>query len=54
VDELIAWLSRRQREPERVCLVHGEYEVQQEFASRLMEEFGWQPIIPDLGDTIRA
>jgi metallo-beta-lactamase family protein len=52
VDELLAWLGRREREPETVCLVHGEYQVQQEFASRLTEEFGWQPMIPDLGDTI--
>jgi metallo-beta-lactamase family protein len=53
VDEMIVWLSRREREPETVCLIHGEYSVQQEFAERLWEEFGWKPKIPDLGDSIQ-
>jgi metallo-beta-lactamase family protein len=52
VDELILWMSRRERDPETVCLIHGEYSVQQEFAARLEEEFGWRPTIPDLGDTL--
>jgi metallo-beta-lactamase family protein len=54
VDELVVWLSQRERDPETVCLTHGEYDVQQQFAARLTEEFGWQPTIPDLGDTIRV
>jgi metallo-beta-lactamase family protein len=53
-DELVLWLSRRQRDPDRVFLIHGEYTVQRDFAARLAEEFGWQVIIPDLGDSIRA
>jgi len=53
-DELIMWLSRREKDPSTVCVIHGEYDVQQEFATRLSEEFGWQPIIPDLGDTIQV
>jgi metallo-beta-lactamase family protein len=51
--ELVVWLSQRQRDPERVILVHGEYTVQKEFAGRLAEELGWQTEIPDLGDSIR-
>jgi metallo-beta-lactamase family protein len=51
-DELIAWLTHRGSEPATVCVVHGEYEVQQAFAARLAEEFGWRPQIPDLGDVI--
>ena len=50
--ELMIWMERRERDPEQVVLVHGEYEVQQAFAERLKEEFGWEPVIPDLGDTI--
>jgi predicted metal-dependent RNase len=46
------WLGRREREPERVVLIHGEYEAQQAFAERLQEEFGWEPSIPEIGDTI--
>jgi hypothetical protein len=33
-------------------LIHGEYDAQQAFAERLKEEFGWEPEIPELGDTI--
>jgi metallo-beta-lactamase family protein len=53
-DELVLWLSRRRRDPERVYLIHGEYPVQQEFAARLNKEFGWAPEIPELGETIRV
>ncbi len=54
VDELVVWLSRKERDPETVCLIHGEYDVQQRFAARLSEEFGWEPRIPDLGDVVRV
>ena len=50
--ELMIWLDRRQREPERVVLIHGEYEAQQALAERLQEELGWDPSIPDLGETL--
>jgi metallo-beta-lactamase family protein len=46
------WLDRRKREPERVVLIHGEYEAQQALAERLREELGWDPSIPDLGETL--
>ncbi len=54
VDELVAWMSQREQDPETVCLIHGEYDVQQRFAARLSEEFGWEPRIPDLGDVVRV
>jgi metallo-beta-lactamase family protein len=50
--EMAVWLSHRQREPEQVVLIHGEYVAQQAFADRLREEFGWEPVIPELGDSI--
>jgi len=50
--ELTVWLSRREKEPEAVYLIHGEYEAQQAFAVRLNEEFGWEPKIPELGETL--
>jgi metallo-beta-lactamase family protein len=51
--ELMVWLSQRERDPERVVLVHGEYTVQKEFAARVAEELGWQTEIPELGETLR-
>ena len=50
--ELMVWLGQRERDPERVVLVHGEYEAQQALAERLKDEYGWEPEIPELGDTI--
>jgi len=49
--ELTVWLSRREREPEAVYLIHGEYEAQQALAARLNETFGWTPEIPELGES---
>jgi metallo-beta-lactamase family protein len=50
--ELLVWLGRREREPEKVVLIHGEYEAQQAFAERLHDEFGWESSIPEIGDAI--
>ena len=50
--ELLLWLGRREREPEKVVLIHGEYDAQQAFAERLKEEFDWDPVIPELGDSL--
>ncbi len=50
--ELMVWLSQRQREPEKVVLIHGEYDAQQALATRLSDEFGWKPVIPELGGTL--
>ncbi len=54
VGELLIWLSRREREPATVCLVHGEPGVQEAFAETLHAEYGWNPLIPDLGDVIEV
>jgi metallo-beta-lactamase family protein len=51
--ELMVWLARRERDPEKVVLVHGEFPAQEALAERLSEECGWQPSIPELGDTIQ-
>jgi len=50
--ELLLWLERRESEPEKVVLVHGEYEAQKALAARLKEELRWEASIPDLGETL--
>lgn len=50
--ELSIWLSRRDRDPDKVVLVHGEPPAQEALAERLREEFGWTSEIPDLGDVL--
>jgi metallo-beta-lactamase family protein len=51
-DELMLWLSRRERDPERVVLVHGEPTAQEALRERLLETMQSDVTIPDLGDTI--
>ncbi len=53
-DELLLWLSRREREPEQVVLIHGEERAQEAFAERLKDEFGWDSVMPEIGDTIKV
>ncbi len=50
--ELTVWLSRREREPEAVVLIHGELEAQRALAVRLKDEFGWDPTIPEMGESL--
>jgi len=50
--ELIVWMERRERDPEQVYLIHGEYEAQQVFAATVEKEFGWKPQIPEIGEEI--
>jgi len=50
--ELLLWLKRRQRDPERVLIVHGEPPAQEALAARLAEELGWTCEIPELGERI--
>ena len=52
VEELLVWLKRRERDPGRVVIVHGEYPAQQAFAETLQRELGWSSEIPELGDTL--
>ncbi len=51
-EELTLWLARREQDPERVLLVHGEYSAQQAFAARLERSLGWSSEIPEIGDTV--
>ena len=51
-EELMLWLSRREREPSQVVVVHGEPAAQEALAQRLRERLGWDPVMPALGDTI--
>jgi metallo-beta-lactamase family protein len=52
--ELMVWLSRRQRDPDRVVLVHGEPGAQDAFADKLVDSgYKGEILIPEIGDSIR-
>ena len=44
-DELMAWMSKAQK-PEKVFVIHGEQGAQEAMATRLLDELGWNAIIP--------
>lgn len=46
-DELLDWLGTIQGRPTKILLVHGEAEVQQEFAKVIKERFGFEVHIPE-------
>ncbi|MGE4422702.1 MAG: MBL fold metallo-hydrolase RNA specificity domain-containing protein [Pseudodesulfovibrio sp.] len=46
-DELLNWLGTMQGKPIKIMLVHGEAEVQNEFAKLITEKFGFEVHIPE-------
>ncbi|QGY41306.1 MBL fold metallo-hydrolase [Pseudodesulfovibrio cashew] len=46
-DELLDWLSTMQGKPVKIMLVHGEAEVQKQFAALITERFGFEVHIPE-------
>lgn len=50
VEDMVAWVKRFQRGPERIFLNHGELEAQEKFAERLKKEFGVPVEIPKAGE----
>lgn len=46
-DELLDWLGTMQGKPMKIILVHGEAEVQKDFAALISERFGFEVHIPE-------
>lgn len=46
-DELMDWLGSMRGKPVKVILVHGEAEVQKDFASLIKEKYGFEVHIPE-------
>jgi len=49
-EEMTLWLSQRERDPEKIILIHGEYHAQQAEAERFKKTFNWQCDIPEIGE----
>lgn len=45
--EMLAWLDSMRGKPVRILLVHGEAEVQKEFAALITERYGFEVHIPE-------
>ena len=44
---LLAWLGGFQKEPKHIFLVHGEMQSKYDFAAKVKEVFGYEPIVVD-------
>ena len=49
-NDLINWLSDLKKAPEKIFLVHGEQEAFEELASKINETYGYDCVIPTMGD----
>ena len=50
--EILRWLRTLPREPERLCLVHGECEPMHALQQRVKDPLGWDALMPAHGERI--
>ena len=50
---MIKWLSQFKNKPQKVFVVHGEKEVAEIFSKVIKEKFGFETIIPKIGNSYR-
>ncbi|MFN3827878.1 MAG: MBL fold metallo-hydrolase RNA specificity domain-containing protein [Micavibrio sp.] len=48
-NEILAWLSGMQKPPRTVFITHGEKEAAQSLGDKIIERFGWNTCVPELG-----
>jgi metallo-beta-lactamase family protein len=51
--ELLSWMSEIKNVPEGVYLIHGEPQVQEIFARKISQKYGWHVSIPKLNEVIK-
>lgn len=51
--ELVDWLTQAPAEPETVYVVHGEPNAGRALADRLINELGWNAVVPEYGERVR-
>ncbi|MBU1319336.1 MAG: MBL fold metallo-hydrolase [candidate division Zixibacteria bacterium] len=50
-NEILAWLMGFNRPPEKTFIVHGDPEASTAMADRIRERFGWDVVVPKLGES---
>jgi metallo-beta-lactamase family protein len=50
-DDLLAWVSKFNRKPKKIFIVHGEEEVMDTFADLIKSKLGIETLIPDKGQS---
>ncbi|HAM56016.1 MAG TPA: hypothetical protein DCQ64_11645 [Candidatus Rokubacteria bacterium] len=51
-NEILRWLGGFRKAPARTFLVHGEPAAQKALCTRIEQELGWAPYIPDYAETV--
>jgi metallo-beta-lactamase family protein len=49
-NEIMAWLMGFNKPPEKTFVVHGETESSQALAEKIRKQFGWEVVVPGLGE----
>lgn len=49
-NEALAWLMGFNRAPEKTFIVHGEPQASESLAEKIRSRFGWQVVVPKLGE----
>jgi metallo-beta-lactamase family protein len=52
--EILKWLRTLPRAPQRLCLVHGEFEPMTALQVRIKEQLGWDAMMPTHGERIEV
>jgi len=50
-NEMLQWVRNFKETPQQVVLVHGEEQTCLQWAERIKENFGIEPVVPDIGQT---
>jgi metallo-beta-lactamase family protein len=51
-DEVLAWLGRIPEAPSTVFVVHGEPDASAALADRIVDELGWNAVVPEPGERV--
>lgn len=49
-EELLGWMSKLKRAPEKIFIVHGEPAAARTFREKIRARYGWESVIPKLFD----
>ena len=52
MEMMLEWLSKLDSPPKRMFLTHGDEEVALEFAETIKQRLGWEPMVPEYGQTV--
>jgi metallo-beta-lactamase family protein len=49
--EMLAWMMGFNKAPQKTFVVHGEPEASAALAERIRQQFGWDVVVPEYGES---